>query len=252
MQLITSPITNIISISEELYILTCFFPELVYAGQFIMINIPDNSKILPRPISIFNYDTNTKLLSLLIRTRGTGTHILSQSKIGDKISLFGPCGQGFDTTLTNQNIVLIGGGEGIAPMLITSEALKINNTISIFAGFRYQEEACILEYFDQNLLIQYTAQDHKDCNSRSFVTSLLNHISAPDHIFTCGPIPMMKAIYSAIKKNQWETKLFISMESHMACGVGACMGCTISDKYNKAQKVCTDGPIFNAKDIFNE
>ncbi|MGL4676862.1 MAG: hypothetical protein ACRCWI_04250 [Brevinema sp.] len=242
------PILQNISISPDLFILELPFSEPVQAGQFMMVNIPDPSKILPRPISVFNYDGKT--LSLLIRKRGRGTKLLSHIKKGDLITLFGSLGKGFPIELTQQKIVLMGGGEGIAPMLLASEQLKQNNYLSILAGFRHQIEATVLNYFDSDLSISYTAQDHTEQCSRGLITDLLQEISIPNYIFCCGPIPMMKAIYHYIKNKKWQTILYVSMESHMACGVGACMGCTIKGHNDRTLKVCTEGPIFLAEEVF--
>ncbi|MGL5955319.1 MAG: dihydroorotate dehydrogenase electron transfer subunit [Brevinema sp.] len=241
------PILKNIAISQDLFVLELPFSEPVQAGQFVMVNIPDPSKILPRPISVFNYDGNT--LSLLIRKRGQGTILLSQLKQGDSIELFGILGKGFPKDLSQKKIVLMGGGEGIAPMLLASEQLKQHNQLSILAGFRYQKEAKILDYFDPNLSILYTAQDHIEQRSRGLITDLLQEIEIPDYIFCCGPNPMMKAIYH--QTNQWNTTVYVSMESHMACGVGACMGCTVEGRDHQALKVCTEGPVFPAEEVFD-
>lgn len=251
MHSITSTILNIIHLSPDLFVLDINFPYPIQAGQFMMIKIPDNSKILPRPISIFNYNPLTHNLSLLIRNRGKGSSILSQLSLGQKLDIFGSLGKGFDTKIANKNIILMGGGEGISPMLLTSERLKTNNNVSVFAGFRHQIEASILDYFDTDLHIQYTAQDHSENCSRGLITDLLDDLNEPDYIYTCGPIPMMKAIYNKVLHKKWNTKVFVSMESHMACGVGACVGCVIKNCDNHSIKVCTDGPVFLAQEIFN-
>ena len=251
MQSITSTILNTTLLSPDLFVLDISFPYPVQAGQFVMIKVPDNSKILPRPISIFNYDPKAQSLSLLIRSRGQGSILLSKMSLGQKIDIFGSLGKGFDTNISGKNIILMGGGEGIAPMLLTSELLKKDNDVSVFAGFRHQIEASTLDYFDSDLDIQYTAQDHSENCARGLITDLLDDIDEPDYIYTCGPIPMMKAIYTKVLHKKWNTKVFISMESHMACGVGACVGCTVKDCHNNSIKVCTAGPVFLAEEIFN-
>lgn len=237
------------SISPELFVLEFPFEGQIKAGQFVMVNIPDSSKILPRPISVFDYDETTKTLSLLIRKRGKGTEILSQLKEGDSISVFGSMGQGFPTQLKEQNILFMGGGEGIAPALLVSKTLSSNNNVTVFGGFRYEVEAGVLDYFD--VPTEYTAQDHSNQCQRGLITDLLQDITPPDYIFCCGPIPMMKAIYDYTKNKQWPTKVYVSMESHMACGVGACMGCTVKSPQEKALKICSEGPVFLAEEVFN-
>ncbi len=244
MQLTKSTILQNTAISPELFILDMSFDTPVKAGQFVMIKIPDNSKILPRPISIFDYDEKNKVLSLLIRQRGAGTQILSQLQKGDTVELFGGLGNGFPTDLKNQNILLMGGGEGIAPMLLASKQLSKDNNINVLAGFRYDIESAVLDYFDEDS--EYMAQDHDEQCSRGLITDLLDDYD-PDVIFCCGPIPMMKAIYHL----KPQTKIYVSMEGHMACGVGACMGCTQKDKDGQPLKVCSEGPVFLATEVFN-
>lgn len=251
MTYINSSIINNIPISPELFILQLHFPYPIEAGQFVMLVISDHSHILPRPISVFDYDLEINQLSLLIRKRGIGSELLSQLEKGDSLELFGGLGKGFNTIHENKKIVLIGGGEGIAPMLLTSNLLKEKNNITIFSGFRYDIESSILEYFDQDLSIEYTALDHSEQYSRGLVTNLLDTIEEPDYIYACGPLPMMKAIHQIIHTKQWKTQYYVSMESHMACGVGACMGCTIKNNQGNPLKVCTEGPVFPAKEIFH-
>lgn len=246
-----SLILNNITISPELFILEVLFEGDIQAGQFVMIKVPDNTKILPRPISVFDYDITTQKLSLLIRKRGAGTELLARCKEGDYVTIFGSMGQGFPTAYQNKNILLMGGGEGIAPMLLTSKLLATHNNLTIFGGFRYEIESTVLDYFDENIPTKFTAQDHSQQCHRGLITDLLEDIIAPDYIFCCGPIPMMKAIYQYTQKKQWHTQTYISMESHMACGVGACMGCSIKDAHNQPLKVCTEGPVFIAEEVFH-
>ncbi|MGL4393833.1 MAG: dihydroorotate dehydrogenase electron transfer subunit [Brevinema sp.] len=238
-----------IPLTPELFILELSFEGKAQAGQFVMIAVPDSAKILPRPISVFNYNPHSQTLSLLIRKRGAGTELLSSINIGDKLTVFGALGKGFPTDLKDKNIILMGGGEGIAPMLMASELLKKENEITIFAGFRNEIESSVLDYFDEDLPCQYTAQDHENQCTRGLITDLLVDIEEPDYIFTCGPIPMMKAIYE--KTRSWKTKVYVSMESHMACGVGACMGCTMKGAEDQMLAICTEGPVFLAEEVFH-
>ena len=251
MKYISAPILSNTAISPELFVMELKADIPIKAGQFIMIKLPDNARILPRPISVFNYDPSSKTLSLLIRKRGAGSELLSTLTTGSSLDIFGGLGKGFDSTHNNKKIILMGGGEGIAPMLLCSNLLKEHNDITILAGFRHEVESSCLDYFDQDLDISYTALDHQEQCARGFVTDLLDNESEPDYIYTCGPIPMIEAIHRMILAKNWNTLLFASMESHMACGVGACMGCTIKNNDNKPLRVCSEGPVFSSKEIFH-
>lgn len=241
-------ITNHIKISEELFILEVEYPYSVNAGQFFMIKLLDKAHILPRPISIFEYNTEDKKISFLIRKRGIGSEMISQYNIGQSIEIIGSLGNGFDTSIKNKKCILVSGGEGIAPMLLLSKNLQKDNQLKLLAGFRYHQEKSTLDYFD--IEKNYTALDATNPSHQGLVTDLLEKEDEPDIMYICGPIKMMEIIYRMIRTKNWNTTVYVSMESHMACGVGACMGCTIKNIHNQPLKICTEGPIFNAEEIF--
>lgn len=244
-----SPVISNREITTNLHVLTLIWKGNVQAGQFFMLQTPHNSQVLPRPISVFDYDKDRQTLSFLIRTRGDGTQALNSLKYGDQLNIFGPLGQGFDTALKDKEILLLSGGEGIAPMLLTAKNLKYHNNVRLFAGFRTKEELEILNYFssyEDEIEIKHTCQEENN----ALVTQLLeDEPSWPDYAYICGPMAMMKSCVQSM--NKWKnTKKFVSLENSMPCGVGACMGCTVKGKKGIPLRPCSEGPVFNAMEVF--
>lgn len=240
------PVISRIDISHSLFVLKVLWQGSITPGQFFMIQIPDSGYILPRPFSAFEVDIEQNTLSFLIRIRGAGSRFLSQLKSGNQLKLFGSLGKGFQTDIRNKMIVCISGSEGIAPFWQVISLLHKENKIILLAGFRDQYDAEILTYFQpyqNNVDIRYTINPQP-------VTDLLADIIEPDFLYVCGPIPMMQAVCNLTKSWQ-NTHTLVSLENKMACGTGACMGCTwLKDK--SALKVCSQGPVFEAHEVFDD
>lgn len=210
-------------------------------GQFYMLKGWDLDPFLPRPLSIS--DISNGMITFLYEVRGRGTHIISKLKTGDRIELLGPLGNGFDLNIEG-NIAIISGGIGIAPMVYTAKELK--NNIDFYCGFR-SEAYCINEIKENVDNIHISTEDgsigHK---------GLIVEIFTPekyDIVLTCGPIPMMRRVIDVCKG---KVPVFLSMESRMACGVGACLGCTIETTLGM-KRVCKDGPVFLGEEVvFND
>ncbi|MGM0397035.1 MAG: dihydroorotate dehydrogenase electron transfer subunit [Bacillota bacterium] len=207
-------------------------------GQFYMLRGWNGlDPFLPRPISIA--DVQEGKLTLLYEVRGKGTHIISQLKEGDGLSVLGPLGNGFPE-MGNKKVALVSGGIGIAPLLYLARTLECE--IDLLAGFRSQP------YFTDEFRpyvkgINITTEDGSH-GHRGFVTEILSPEDY-DAIITCGPTPMMEALTGLCEN---KTELWLSMESHMACGIGACLGCTI-ETVRGMERVCKEGPVFNAQEV---
>lgn len=240
------PVISRIDINDSLFVLKVLWHGAITPGQFFMIQIPDSSYILPRPFSAFEVDPKQNTLSFLIRIRGAGSRLLSQLKSGDQLKLFGSLGTGFQTNIRNKIIVCISGSEGIAPFWQVLSLLHKENKITLLAGFRDHDDAKILTYFKpyhNTVNIQYTINPKP-------VTDLLSDITEPDFLYVCGPVPMMQAVCN-LTKSWHNTHTLVSLENKMACGTGACMGCTWI-KGNNTLKVCSQGPVFEAHEVFND
>lgn len=212
------------------------------AGQFCMIRGWDREPLLSRPISICDRDENS--LTLLYIVVGRGTQMLSNLKAGQNAFVLAPLGNGFEIE-NFKKAALISGGIGIAPMLLLAKTLKARGIkVDLYAGFRE------MEYFTREFK-DYTdsihiASENGLCGSRGNVLNIFSNQDY-DMIYSCGPNKMLQAI----KKNlgeQYADKLQLSLESHMACGIGACLGCTVNTN-SGMKRVCADGPVFYAKEV---
>ena len=212
-------------------------------GQFYMLKSWDLDPFLSRPISIANIEEDK--LVFLYEVKGKGTEIFSKLKIGDNLELLGPLGNGFDLEkATNNrppsNIAIISGGIGIAPMIFLAKELRGN--IDFYCGFRHEVYYIdIIKKYVDNI---YISTENGFFGHKGFVTELF--VPNKYHlIYTCGPVPMMKKIVEMTKD---KIPVFTSMESRMACGIGACLGCTIETK-SGMKRVCKEGPVFPGKEV---
>jgi len=266
---IVCELVNNTSINNEFFILQFVWEHKApKAGQFFMLKPLRTSVFLPRPIGIFEYNEKTKIVKFLIAKKGRGTHELSQLYIGEKVQLTGPAGNCWseffygshsDTqkngVLLPENgcIALVGGSAGVAP-LSALVAEKHDCQFHFYAGFRQgfrgkEEEEAILGAGSKARKIIITAEDGRNAIIGKIVDFLFEPESY-DLILGCGPQAMLIAL-----KKKCESKrvpFFFSLESRLACGVGACLGCTIKSIHGN-RRCCKDGPIFNSREIiFNE
>lgn len=207
-------------------------------GQFYMIRGWNGlDPLLPRPISIA--DINNGNITFLYEVRGRGTHIISQLKEGDSLSILGPLGNGFSID-KSEKIAIVSGGIGIAPMLYLSKYL--NNKPDLYAGFR--NEGYYIDSFSQYVDDIFISTEDGSQGHKGYIVDILDP-EKYDLIYSCGPLPMMKAL---IDKCRGKAPLYISMESRMACGVGACLGCVV-ETIDGIERVCKEGPVFLAEEV---
>lgn len=206
-------------------------------GQFYMLRSWDKDPFLSRPISICNIEED--FLTFLYEVRGQGTSLLSKLKKGDYIYLMGPLGTGFPLDEKGK-VGIVAGGIGIAPMVYLSK--KISN-VDFYAGFR--ELPFYNDKIDKSVDNLYVSTDSGLEGHSGFITDIFN----PEKyslVYTCGPLPMMKKVVQmCIEKN---VPIYVSMESRMACGIGACLGCSI-ETTSGVKRVCKDGPVFMGEEV---
>ncbi|MFI3210432.1 MAG: dihydroorotate dehydrogenase electron transfer subunit [Peptostreptococcaceae bacterium] len=194
-------------------------------GQFYMLRAWDTYPLLSRPISICDIDENS--ITFLYKVFGEGTEIISKLKKEDTIKLEGPYGNGFSKV--EGKVALVGGGIGIAPLYLVAKNIE---NCDAYIGFR--NESILEKEFNEvcnNVVV---------ATNNEFVTEKLD-VTKYDYILTCGPTPMMKHVVDMAKGT--DTKVMVSLENHMACGVGACLVCTCKTN-NGNKKTCKDGPVF--------
>lgn len=219
-------------------------PEIL-PGQFVEVrvdNTPDT--FLRRPISVNFVDYKSNELWLLIQKVGNGTKKLSSLAKGDTLNIIIPLGNSFIWPESkDSNVLLIGGGVGIAPLLYWGACLHEKGyKCSFLLGGRSESNLLQLCEFRKYGNVYTTTEDGSH-GEKGFVTmhSVLRG-SNFDSIYSCGPTPMMKAVASYAAENGIFCE--VSLENTMACGFGACL-CCVTDTTEGHLCVCTDGPVFN-------
>lgn len=241
-------------------------------GQFISVYSRDNSKLLPRPISICEIDPSG-VIRIVYRVVGEGTKEFSSYIAGESVKVMGPLGNGFASRVgeyieeSHSNIaevsnnkislkegvrvLLIGGGIGIPPMLGLAKSLNVGSEIAV--GYRNSSELFLTKELGENGRV-YIATDDGSFGTKGTVIDAINENKVrADVIFACGPKPMLRGIKELAAS--WNVPAFISMEERMACGVGACLGCVCQTKdvdshsNVKNKRVCVDGPVFLATEV---
>lgn len=231
-----------------------------HAGQFAELRVDDEPRVfLRRPISIHRVDYDSNEMWLLIQRAGCGTNKLACLHARDQLNIIYPLGNGFtiDELAPSMHYLLIGGGVGVAPLLETGYQLKqLGAQVSFLLGGKSCAEIAQVAQFRKVGNVYITTEDGStieglDCQ-RGFVTqhSVLKEGSF-DAIRVCGPGPMMKAVarlVSSWKQNERLHFCEVSLENKMACGLGVCL-CCVEDTKDGHKCVCTDGPVFDIKDL---
>lgn len=220
-------------------------------GQFIMIKCGTlTDPLLRRPISMNGIDKTKGTIDILFRVIGKGTKFLSELKGGDEIDIIGPLGNGFMVS-NKATAVLIGGGAGIAPLLPIAKQLKGKNVIALI-GSNTKKAVLLEKEFKKMGCKTFVTTDDGTYAKKGMVTEVLitliekDEIGSKSVLYACGPLPMIKSIKEICKKTGLAGQA--SLEEWMACGIGACNGCTVNT-INGYKKVCSDGPIFDIKEL---
>ena len=262
------------------YIITLESKEIADStrpGQFVHLSV-SGMLAMRRPISVMSVDADNGTFDLLYKIVGEGTKQLADRKIGDVLSVIGPIGNGFE--LTDRKIpLLIGGGVGMPPMIAIAQKIKDNayyNPYVILGSevpFPFEASQSSLNGFNSSkfytmpLLEEWrvpcglaSLQDYEGVY-KGYVTDLareyLDSLSSSDlkevEVFTCGPNPMLEAVSKLA--NEYNLPCQASLEEYMACAVGGCAGGVVevlTENGPAMKRVCVDGPVFDAKTVFND
>ena len=220
-------------------------------GQFIAVFPKDKSTLLPRPISICEVREDRKALRIVYRVAGQGTAEFSGYQAGDSIAILGTLGNGFPLEKgEGRKVFLMGGGIGVPPILELAKQMNADKMVVV--GYR-DSNTFLREDFEQIARVYIATEDGSVGTKGNVMNAIEENGIEADVIFACGPMPMLRAIKAYAE--QKGIKAYISLEEHMACGVGACLGCVVSTKevdhhshVNNA-RICTDGPVFDAEDV---
>lgn len=229
------------------------------AGQFVGVYPKDGARLLPRPISICEVNEERTALRLVYRIAGKGTEEFSSRKQGDQVSILGVLGNGYGVReLLKQypdrkEVVLLGGGIGIPPMLQLAKELDgAGCRPVVFAGYR-DSHLFLKEDLEKYSTLFIATEDGSVGTKGNVLTALKEQQLAPSLLMACGPMMMLRAVKSYA--GEQGIPAYISLEEHMACGVGACLGCvcktTHKDEHSKVHnaRICTEGPVFLAEDV---
>jgi len=242
-------------------------------GQFVHLRVSDG-RALRRPISIMLTDAEKGTVDLLYKVIGAGTRELAERKTGDILPMLGPIGRAFDLSDISQRYVLIGGGVGIPPMIFAADALKGHADVVVFAGSEVKfpfalkpsqfllpgiagntilsiaslEERGILCRLASNAGLYGCYQGHVPDLARDYLLALNDTERNRCTLLSCGPHPMLHAVARLGRELNLPTQL--SLEEHMACGIGGCAGCVVKTEEQDGEhyrRVCVDGPVFSAE-----
>ena len=220
-------------------------------GQFLGIYPKDKSTLLPRPISICEINEQIGALRLVYRVAGAGTREFCGYEAGDSVSVVGVLGNGFPLEQgTGKKVFLMGGGIGVPPILELAKRLEGDKQIIL--GYRDQK-LFLKDDLKQNGRVYVATEDGTVGTRGNVMDAIRENGLEAEVIFACGPMPMLRAIKAyAAKKG---IPAYISLEEHMACGVGACLGCVVKTKeidghsHVHNARICTEGPVFEAAEV---
>lgn len=210
-------------------------------GEFVQLRIP--GFFLRRPFSLC--DRDERYLTLMYKVVGEGTKALSALPLGTPLDVLTGLGRGFDPDACRSDALLLGGGLGAAPLYLLAKELKARGRkVTVVLGFNRSSEVILEAQF--RLLCDRVALATLDgsVGYKGFVTDAIARMQpAYDYFYTCGPMPMMKAVCTAL-----DAPGEVSLEERMGCGAGFCYGCTVRTAAGP-RRVCADGPVFKKEDI---
>ena len=207
-------------------------------GQFV--NIKLDGFYLRRPISVC--DAEDGRLTIIFKAVGEGTEKMAAAKLGEEYLILTGLGNGYDTSVSGDKPLLIGGGAGVPPMyMLAKKLIAEGKKPTVILGFNTAEEVFFADEFAAIGCEVRIATADGSVGVKGFVTDAMD--LEYTYFYTCGPEPMLKAIYG-----KSETSGQLSFEERMGCGFGACMGCSCKTKYGN-KRICRDGPVLVKEEI---
>ena len=240
-------------ISEQIYSLWLHADDIVREarpGQFVSVYCRDESRLLPRPISICELDKESGRLRLVYRAVGAGTQEFSGYGPGETLELVGPLGNGFPLDKGYEKPLLIGGGIGVPPMVELAKWLPGDK--AIVSGYR-NGDLFLKEELSRNAALYVATEDGSAGTKGNVLDAVRENRLEADAIFACGPAPMLRALKAYAAEQGIDC--YLSLEERMACGIGACLACVCTSKdvdahtNVKNKRICKDGPVFAAEEI---
>lgn len=248
---VISTVKEVKRIADNTYSLTVTLSESVGAikgGQFLNISTGDGSRLLRRPFGIVKAEGAD--VTVCFQVKGEGTQSLANAEKGAKLSVLLPLGNGFTIPQTAKNVVVLGGGVGIFPLLPVVKGNK-NVNFYTYLGFRNKDCVCLSEEFACSKKLTLVTDDGSLGEKNNAVSAYFadrNSINA-DLIIACGPPVMLRVLKSKLKEEGIKTPCLVSLEERMGCGIGACLVCVCGKSDGGKARVCKDGPVFDINDV---
>ena len=247
------------NVAEDHYLLRCECSDIAQhaqPGQFIHVLISNGAGLLlRRPFTVYTIDGHE--ITMLYQIIGEGTQRLSEMPKGTSLHVLGPLGNTFDIADNPEPAILVGGGAGIASLMLLAIALRIRDIQTIgLVGAQHQGRLLSVDDLKAIGVAVHIATDNGSIGHHGFVTDILtdmlrkNDLLNPT-IYACGPHDMLAAVTKIT--TEFEVPTQVAMENRMGCAMGVCLGCVcpvrIDANQIEYQRVCTEGPVFNATDI---
>ena len=213
--------------------------DITASGQFV--NIKLDGFYLRRPISVCNVEGDE--LTIIYKVVGKGTDAMAKMSGGEKLLTLTGLGNGYDLAKSGDAPLLIGGGAGVPPMyLLCRKLVAEGKKCTVILGFGSSDEVFYEDEFKKLGADVVVTTVDGSYGIKGFVTDAMGDLGYT-HFYTCGPEPMLKAIY-----DKSVTSGSFSFEDRMGCGFGACMGCSCKTKYGN-KRICKDGPVLEKEEI---
>ena len=212
--------------------------EITRPGQFV--NLKLNGLYLRRPISVC--DVESDVLTIVYKIVGKGTKLMSGMTCGETLHILTGLGNGYDTSVSGQNPLLLGGGVGVPPLYkLAKQLTSEGKQVSVVLGFNLKNEIFFEDEFRSLGCSVTVATADGSYGIKGFVTDALPEQYS--YFYACGPEPMLKAVYRTCT-----TSGQMSFEERMGCGFGACMGCSCKTIAGY-KRICKDGPVMKKEEI---
>lgn len=236
-------------VAENIYSLTLALPEAVKirAGQFADLSV-GGAHLLKRPLAVCKADGEK--VTVCYQIRGEGTKLLSERKAGETLDALLPLGNGFYLKENEKKIALVGGGVGIFPMISVIGEYAAEKEISAYIGFRNKGAVCGLEELKRAKKLTAVTDDGSFGEKMNAVQAFAADLQAgerPDVVLSCGPLPMLRALKTALEGR--DIPCYVSLEERMGCGIGACLVCVCELTNGEHARVCKDGPVFGIGEV---
>lgn len=237
-------------LASHVFFLVVEAPEIARqakAGQFVQLRILSGDFTLRRPVGVAAIDPRKGSVAFIYRVVGRGTKALSALMPGEMVNVLGPLGHGF--AMKYQRPLIVGGGMGLSPLLYYADAMK--GRADVLMGGKTADELFWTKLFDDLTQQMFLTTDDGSMGTKGFTTTALPEILETgdyDVVVTCGPEIMMRGVATIAKEHGLPCE--VSLEKRMACGLGACLSCSIDTTDGQRKKVCKDGPVFPAEEVF--